>query len=90
MADVIYGTIKVGGNPLASHEITVKLGEDNHPGKTNDRGSYSIKMDKKGRCTLSLTYRGEELSYTVYSQDKPARYDLVVVQEKDRWILRRK
>lgn len=89
-ADLIYGSIKVGDAPLANHAIKIACASSPHSTTTDERGSYSIKSNTKGRCTLSLTYNGEQLSYTVYSQDKPARYDLVVVRVENKWTLRRK
>lgn len=91
-AALIYGSIRVGGAPLASHGLTLSCPTTSYSTMTDGRGSYSFKPNEKGQCTLSLTYEGtaQPLTYTVYSQDAPGRCDLEVVHGEDgRWTLRR-
>lgn len=89
-AALIYGSIVSGGAPVRNQDLTIKCGAETQTTRTDDRGSYNVKPSQNGKCTLSLSYRGQALSFDVYSQKKPARYDLEIVRGSDgRWILRR-
>lgn len=77
-AGVIYGTLRVGTQPLAQHKLVITCSGQEFKGSTNARGSYSVKVTKTGKCSLTLSYGGSDLQRTVYSESRPARYDLDV------------
>jgi len=90
-AALIFGSIGASGASLRNHDLTITCGSGSYTARTDERGSYGVKPGEKGKCTLSLSYEGQALSYPVFSQEKPARYDLEIVRGEDgRWMMRRR
>ena len=89
-AGVIYGTIKVNGRPLSDTAVTITCNGADAPyrGVTNASGSYSIKVEKQGRCTLRINHAEQDHESPVYSQTKAARHDFKLHQGADNeWAL---
>ena len=87
----IYGTVSENGKPLPEGvALKLECGQVSVSGKTDEFGSYSLKIAGAGECRLSLDYRGGSPSVNVTVYEKPSRYDLVVTDEKGKPGLRRK
>jgi len=87
----IHGTISDGGKPVPQG-VALKLdcGSASAEAKTDEFGSYSLKLAGSGECKLAVTYQGSTASLTVAVYDKPSRYDLAVKKEGDKLSLARK
>lgn len=87
----IHGTASENGKPLAGG-VVVKLdcGAESATAKTDDFGSYSVKIAATGECRLSLDYKGASPSLKVTVYEKPSRYDVAVKEEAGKLVLTRK
>ena len=87
----IHGTVSEGGKPVpAGTALKLECGQATATGKTDEFGSYSLKVGGTGECRLSLDYKGASPSIRVTVYDRPSRYDLVVADEHGKPELRRK
>ena len=87
----IHGTVSDGGKPV-SQGVALKLecGSASAEAKTDEFGSYSLKIAAAGECRLSVVYQNATASLTVAVYDKPSRYDLAVRKDGDKLALSRK
>ena len=86
----VHGTVSEGGKPLAAVAVKLDCAGTQASGKTDEFGSYSLKLAATGECRLSLEYKGGTPSLKVAVYDKPSRYDLVVSDEGGKPVVRRK
>ena len=87
----IFGTISEGGKALpAGAAVKLDCGAGSVSGVTDQFGSYSLKSQSSGDCSLTLTYKGSSASLKVTLYEKPGRYDLVVRQEAGKLQIARK
>ena len=87
----IHGTVSEGGKTLPEG-IALKLdcGGTTAAAKTDQFGSYSLKVGATGECVLSIEYKKASPSVKVAVYEKPSRYDLVVKDEAGKLTLARK
>lgn len=87
----IHGTVSEGAKPLPQG-VSVKLdcGAASAAGKTDEFGSYSLKIAATGECRLSLDYKNASPSLKVTLYEKPSRYDVAVKEEAGKLVLSRK
>ena len=88
----VYGTLVKNKQPSANTEITIKCGRDDVYGtKTNDRGSYSVRVGTTGECRFIVTNKHGSPEEDIFSYERPARYDFDLVRKSDgRYELKRK
>lgn len=86
----IHGTVSENGKPLAALAVKLDCAGATASAKTDEFGSYSLKLNGTGDCRLSLDYKGSNPSLKVTVYDKPSRYDLVVAEEGGKPVVRRK
>jgi hypothetical protein len=87
----IHGTVSEGGKPLPQGvALKLECGQASADAKTDEFGSYSLKIAATGECRLSLDYKGASASLKVAVYEKPSRYDLAVRQEGGKLVLSRK
>lgn len=90
-AGVVHGTITAEGRPLVDTPVSVTCPDgDTYPGHTNERGRYSVNVQRQGKCTFNVTFQEQLLESTVFSYPDPVQYDFEIVHEDGRWVLRRK
>ena len=87
----IHGTASENGKPLPGG-VAVKLecGAESAAAKTDDFGSYSVKIAATGECKLSLDYKGASPSLKITVYERPSRYDVAVKEEGGKLVLTRK
>jgi len=81
-AGPLYGTIRVSGRPLAQADVTVQCpsfsstGPISTPARTDDRGSYSLRVEATGRCQMRVK-SGSRLGppFQVLVANNPLRFD---------------
>ena len=87
----IHGTVSEGGKPVpAGVALKLECGAESATAKTDDFGSYSLKIAGTGECRLSVDYQGASASLTVTVYEKPSRYDVAVKDEGGKLVLSRK
>jgi hypothetical protein len=91
VAAEIHGTVSEAGKPVASGtKVQLACGGATASVKTDEFGSYSLKISATGECRLTVETKGASPSISVTVYEKPSRYDLVVAEEGGRPVLRRK
>lgn len=88
----IFGTITEDGKPIAQGvKIQIQCGStDSGTAETDQYGSYRIFLRQVGKCTLTLDYKGQKPSITIYLFSRPVRYDFVLLPDKGQYVIRRK
>jgi hypothetical protein len=91
LAGEIYGTISDAGKPLpAGIKVEVTAGETTYSGETDKFGTYHVFAQEKGKCTLTVHYKDQKLSASIFSYEKATRYDWTVEAVDDKLTLKRK
>ncbi len=78
-----YGTVRAGGRPLAQADVMVQRpgfsspGPSSTPARTEDSGSYSLRVQATGRCQMRVK-SGNRLGppFEVLVANNPLRFDL--------------
>lgn len=87
----IHGTLSENGKPLPQGvALKLECGGASASGKTDEFGSYSLKLAATGECRLSVERNGQSASLKVTLFEKPSRYDLAVKDEAGKLTLARK
>jgi len=90
-AGEIYGTLSDEGKPAAAGTaLRLACGDAAAQAKTDAYGSYSLKVNATGKCTLSVTSPGGTPSMAVTVYEKSARYDLALSRAGGKITLSRK
>src|SRR5262245_21570156 len=75
----IFGSLSENRQPAKGVDVTVTCGSNQYRARTDDDGSYNLRVDEPGRCTLSVDYKDQTPETEVFSYDKPTRYDFELV-----------
>ena len=87
----IHGTASESGKPLPKGVVLkLECGGESATAKTDEFGSYSLKISATGDCRLSLDYKGASPSLKVAVYERPGRYDVAVREEAGKLVLERK
>jgi len=92
LAGEIYGTVTEGGKSVGEGVgIGAKCGEKGYPAVQTDKsGTYHVVVAENGKCTLTLSYKGQSPSIEVASYDEGAQVDLVLEVKDSKYSVRRK
>jgi len=84
---VVEGTSSAG----AGASLEVKCGEKSYPAvKTDKSGSYRMVVAENGKCSMTVTYKGQSGSLGFASYNDPVQVDLVVEVKDGKLSVRRK
>ena len=87
----VHGTLSENGKPLPGGvALKLECGSASAAAKTDEFGSYSLKLAATGDCRLSVEYKGQSASLKVTLFEKPSRYDVEVREEAGKLTLARK
>ena len=87
----IFGSLSDGRKSVGQRvPVEVACGSSPYRAKTDRYGSYSIYSPKKGKCTLTVHYKGQSAEHTIYSYDDPVRYDFELIQSGEGYKLKRR
>jgi hypothetical protein len=90
-AGQIFGTLTEGGKAVASGvEVVVDCAGEQAKGKTDNFGAYRVNVQKTGRCTLTLTYKGQKPAATIASLSEPASADFELQMQDGKYKLVRR
>jgi hypothetical protein len=91
-AGEIYGKITSGGAAVGEGtEVSAKCGAKAYPAvKTDKTGSFHLVVSETGKCTLTVTQKGQSASIEVVSYDEGAQADVVLEAKDGKLTARRK
>jgi len=91
-AGELYGKITSGGAAVAEGtEVSAKCGAKAYPAvKTDKTGSFHLVVAETGKCTLTVTQKGQSASLEVVSYDDGAQADIVLEVKDGKLTARRK
>jgi hypothetical protein len=91
-AGEIYGKITSGGAAVGEGtEISAKCGAKAYPAvKTDKAGSFHLVVAETGKCTLTVTQKGQSANLEVVSYDEGAQADVVLETKDGKLTARRK
>jgi hypothetical protein len=91
-AGEVYGKITSGGAPVGEGtEVSAKCGAKAYPAvKTDKSGSFHLVVAETGKCTLTVTQKGQSASLEVVSYDEGAQADIVLEVKDGKLSARRK
>jgi hypothetical protein len=84
LAGEIYGTISEAGKPVsAGVKVEITIAENSYTGETDKFGTYHVFAKEKGKCTLTVYYKGQKPAASIFSYEKATRYDWTVETAED-------
>ena len=91
-AGEVYGKITSGGAPVGEGtEVSAKCGAKAYPAvKTDKTGSFHLVVTEPGKCTLTVTQKGQSAALEVVSYDEGAQADVVLETKDGKLTARRK
>ena len=91
-AGEVYGKITSGGAAVGEGtEVSAKCGAKAYPAvKTDKTGSFHLVVTETGKCTLTVTQKGQSASLEVVSYDEGAQADVVLETKDGKLTARRK
>jgi len=91
-AGELYGKV-LAGNASAGEgvEVSAKCGAKSYPAvKTDKSGAYHLVVNENGKCTLTVTQKGQSASLEVVSYDEGSQADIVLETKDGKLTARRK
>ncbi len=91
-AGEVFGKILEGSASVGdAASVTVKCGDkDSSAVSTDKSGSYHLVVKDAGKCTLTVSYKGQSASLGIASYQDPVQYDLVLEMKDGKLSVRRK
>jgi hypothetical protein len=72
----IFGTLTEGGKAVAPGvDVVVDCSGEQAKGTTDKFGAFRVTVQKTGRCTITLTYKGQKPTATIASTSEPVSTD---------------
>jgi hypothetical protein len=91
-AGEVYGKITAGGAAVGEGtDVSAKCGAKTYPAvKTDKSGSFHLVIAEAGKCTLTVTQKGQSATVDVVSYDEGAQADIVLETKDGKLSARRK
>jgi len=91
-AGEVYGKITAGGAAVGEGtEVAAKCGAKSYPAvKTDKTGSFHLVVAEAGKCTLTVTQKGQSATLDIVSYDEGAQADIVLETKDGKLTARRK
>lgn len=91
-AGEVYGKITSGGIPVGDAvTVSAKCGAKSYDAVPTDKtGTYHLVVAETGKCTLTLTLKGQSADVSVLSYDDAAQADLILEAKDGKLTARRK
>ena len=89
-AGQVYGSLKEDGRSVpANVGFELRCPGQAYPGRTDNNGAFAVNAEK-GKCILTVHYKGQSPTAVIFSYDNPVRYDFDLVAINGQYTLRRK
>ena len=91
-AGEVYGKITSGGAAVGEGtEVSAKCAAKAYPAvKTDKTGSFHLVVAETGKCTLTVSQKGQSAALEVVSYDEGAQVDIVLEAKDGKLTARRK
>jgi hypothetical protein len=90
-AGEVYGKILEGSAPAADASVSAKCGAKAYPAvKTDKSGSYHLALAETGKCTMTISAKGQSATLEVVSYDDPAQVDVILETKDGKLVAKRK
>jgi len=91
-AGEIYGKIVADGATVGEGAtVEVKCPKKTYPAvKTDKNGSYHVVVEENGKCSMTVSWKGQSASLDVASYDEAVQADLVLEVKDGKLTVRRK
>jgi hypothetical protein len=90
-AGEVYGKVTSNGAPVADASIGAACGGKKYAAVPTDKtGTYHIVLAETGKCTLTVTVKGQSADVSVLSYDDAAQADLILETKDGKLTARRK
>ncbi|HSB13204.1 MAG TPA: hypothetical protein VLE22_02020 [Bryobacteraceae bacterium] len=87
----IFGTLTEGGKAVAKGvEVVVDCAGEQVKGTTDNFGGYRVNVQKTGRCTFTLTYKGQKPAAAIASLREPVSADFELRMQDGKYKLVRR
>ena len=92
LAGEVYGKVTEGGSAVGEGAtLTAACGAKSYPPvKTDKTGSYRMVLNETGKCTMSVSYKGQSASLGIASYDDASQLDLILEMKDGKLSVRRK
>lgn len=92
IAGEVYGKIADGSASVGdAASVAAKCGAKAYPAaKTDKTGAYHLALAESGKCTLTVSYKGQSASIEVASYDDPVQVDIVLESKGGKLAARRR
>jgi len=90
LAGNIFGTVFEKSQAAKGVTVTVKCGTNSYQAQTDADGSYSVRAEETGRCSLAVNYKEQTPEAEIFSYDQPTRYDFDLVDSGGKYALKKK
>ena len=90
-AGEVFGKITLNGAAAEGTTVAAKCGDKSYPAVSTDKtGTYHIVIAGAGKCTFTVTSKGQSADVAVVSYDDAAQADLVLESKDGKLTARRK
>jgi hypothetical protein len=92
LAGEVYGKVAEGPASVGdAATVAAKCGAKAYPAaKTDKAGAYHLALAESGKCTLTVSYKGQSASIEVASYDDPVQVDIVLESKDGKLAARRR
>jgi hypothetical protein len=91
-AGEVYGKITAGGASVGEGaSVGVACGDKTYPARPTDKsGTYHIVVGATGKCTLTVTYKGQSAGIAIVSYEDESQVDIALETKDGKLQARRK
>jgi hypothetical protein len=91
-AGEVYGKITAGGASVGEGtSVAVACGDKAYPARSTDKsGAYHIVVGATGKCTLTVTYKGQSADLPIVSYEDQSQVDIALETKDGKLQARRK
>ena len=92
LAGEVYGKITHGGASVGdAATVAARCGDKAYPAQPTDKsGTYHIIVGQSGRCTLTVTCKGQSADLAIVSYEDAAQVDIILEMKDGKLAARRK
>ena len=91
LAGNIYGSITEAGKAVPQGvKLEAACGANKYSAETDANGSFKLFAKDQGKCTLRVSYQGQEPVFEINSYEGSVQYDLILEKQGGKYVLKRK
>lgn len=92
LAGEVFGKILAGGSSVGNAAtVAAACGDKSYPAQATDSsGSYHIIIGATGKCTLTVSYKGQSADLSIVSYEEGTQVDILLETKDGKLAARRK